>query len=113
MRRVRFIEMSDYNRPARIYWSVMVAAGTLTGIWGLSQCLAYNARQWAELLALLSLVVLTSSYPIRIPNTKASVTAGGAFMFFRVFVFGVPAGPPLGGPASFLWFPPATTRATG
>lgn len=88
---MKLIEMSDYNRAARIYWSVMVAAGTLTGAWGLYQCLAFNAVEWAQFLSLLSLVIVTGCYPIRIPGTTASVTVGDTFTFLSVIFLGVPA----------------------
>ena len=54
---MKFIEMSDYNCAARVYWFVMVAAGLLTGAWGVYQCFAFTPVQWAQLLALVSLVV--------------------------------------------------------
>jgi diguanylate cyclase (GGDEF)-like protein/putative nucleotidyltransferase with HDIG domain len=83
--------MSDYNRAARIYWSVMVAAGTLTGAWALYQCLAFDSTEWAEFLALLSLVMVTGWYPIRIPGTTACVTVGDTFTFLSAIFLGVPA----------------------
>jgi len=88
---VKFIEMSDYNRAARIYWSVVVAAGTLTGAWALYQCLAFRAAEWAQFLSLLSLVIVTGCYPIRIPGTTASITVGDTFTFLSVLFLGVPA----------------------
>src|SRR5918998_940484 len=69
----------------------MVAAGALTGIWGLSQCLIFNSVEWAKFLALLSLVIVTGCYPIRIPGTTASVTLGETFIFLSVIFLGVPA----------------------
>jgi diguanylate cyclase (GGDEF)-like protein/putative nucleotidyltransferase with HDIG domain len=83
--------MSDYNRAAKIYWSVLVAAGTLTGVWALSQCLAFNSAQWSQFLALLSLVIVTGWYPIRIPGTTACVTVGDTFTFLSAIFLGVPA----------------------
>ncbi len=83
--------MSDYNRAARIYWSVMVAAGTLTAAWALSRCLAFDAAQWSQFLALLSLVVVTGWYPIKIPGSTASVTVGDTFTFLSAIFLGVPA----------------------
>src|SRR5688500_20397331 len=64
--RVRLIEMSDYNSAAKAYWSVMGAAGALTGMWGLYQCLSFTPLRWAQLNGLIFLVVVSSSYPIRI-----------------------------------------------
>src|ERR1044071_1301853 len=83
--------MSDYNRAARIYWSVMVAAGSLTAAWGLWQCLSFNSPQWSQFLALLSLVIVTGWDPIKIPGTTASVTVGDTFTFLSAMFLGVPA----------------------
>ena len=109
---MKLIEMSDYNRAAKIYWSVMVAGGVLTAAWGLSQCLSFSTLQWTEFLALLSLVIITSSYPIRIPNTNASVTAGDTFTFLSILFLGVPAGLVIGVVDSFVSARRTTRRAT-
>ena len=104
--------MSDYNRRARIFWSVMVAAGALTGIWGLSQCLIFNSVEWAQFLALLSLVIVTGCYPIRIPGTTASVTLGETFIFLSVIFLGVPAAIILSVVDSFLGSMQTTKKVT-
>ncbi len=109
---MKFIEMSDYNRSAKIYWSVMVAAGLLTGAWGFYHCLDFAPAQWGQFIALLSLVLITSSYPIRIPNTTASVTAGDTFTFLSVIMLGIPAGILLGVVDSFVSSHRTTRRAT-
>ncbi len=93
---MRLIEMSDYNSAAKAYWSVMVAAGALTGIWGLYQCLSFTPLRWAQFIGLIFLVVVSSSYPIRIPGTAACVTAGDTFIFLGAIFFGVPAAVVLG-----------------
>ena len=88
---MKSIGLSDYNRPAKIYWSVIVAAGTLTGAWALYQCLGFNSTQWAQFLALISLVIVTAWYPIGIPGTTASVTVGDTFTFLSAMFLGIPA----------------------
>jgi diguanylate cyclase (GGDEF)-like protein/putative nucleotidyltransferase with HDIG domain len=104
--------MSDYNRAARIYWSVMVAAGTLTGAWALYQCIAFDATQWSQFLALLSLVVVTGCYPIRIPNTTATVTVGDTFTFLSAIFLGIPAAIMLSVVDAFLGSKRTTKKAT-
>lgn len=104
--------MSDYNGAAKIYWSVMVTAGLLTGAWGFYHCLTFTPVQWGQFIALLSLVLITSSYPIRIPNTTASVTAGDTFTFLSVIVLGVPAAIVLGVADSFVSSHRTTKRMT-
>ncbi|HVF55366.1 MAG TPA: diguanylate cyclase [Pyrinomonadaceae bacterium] len=86
-----FINMSDYNRASRFYWGALVSIGTLVCAWGVYNCLSFGAAQWAQLVVLTSLVVVSGARPIRIPNTKASVTAGDAFTFLGVIFLGVPA----------------------
>ncbi len=109
---MKFIDMSDYNLAAKIYWGVMVAAGLLTGAWGFYHCLEFTSSQWGQFIALLTLVLITSSYPIRIPNTTASVTAGDAFTFLSVMMLGVPAGILLGVVDSFVSSQRTTRRVT-
>lgn len=104
--------MSDYNGAAKIYWSVMVAAGLLTGAWGFYHCLMFTPAEWGQFIALLSLVLITSSYPIRIPNTAASVTAGDTFTFLSVIMLGVPAAIVLGVADSFVSSHRTTKRMT-
>lgn len=109
---MKFIDMSDYNFAAKLYWAVMVAAGLLAGAWGFYYCLDFTAAQWGQFIALLSLVLITSSYPIRIPNTTASVTAGDAFTFLSVMMLGVPSAILLGVVDSFVSSHRTTKRVT-
>src|SRR5436309_11722267 len=88
--------MSDYNRAARAYWGVVVAAGALVFAWGVYGCLSFGAAQCAQLLVLASLVVISGMIPVRIPGTKASVTAGDCFIFLGAIFLGVPAAIVLG-----------------
>jgi diguanylate cyclase (GGDEF)-like protein/putative nucleotidyltransferase with HDIG domain len=88
--------MSDYNRAARAYWGLIVATGALVFAWGVWRCLSFGPAEWAELLVLASLVVIGGMLPVRIPGTKACVTAGDCFIFLGVIFLGVPAGVVLG-----------------
>ncbi len=88
--------MSDYNRVARAYWLAVVLLGACAGVWGVYGCFALGLREWAQLLVLASLVVLSSLRPVRIPGTMASVTAGDAFIFLGTIFLGIPAGVVLG-----------------
>jgi diguanylate cyclase (GGDEF)-like protein/putative nucleotidyltransferase with HDIG domain len=85
------IDMSDYNRAAKAYWLALVSAGALIAAWALSQCLSFTAMQGLQFVALMSFVVLSSSFPLRIPNTSDSITAGDAFIFLGTILLGVPA----------------------
>jgi diguanylate cyclase (GGDEF)-like protein/putative nucleotidyltransferase with HDIG domain len=88
---MKLIEMSDYNRAARTYWTVMVIAGAGVFGWAVQSCFSLSGRQWIGFAGLLSLVILTGSNPIRIPNTRSSFTAGDVFIFLGVLFLGIPA----------------------
>ena len=109
---MKLIEMSDYNRAAKIYWSVMVAAGAFTIAWALRLCLAFNAIEWSQFLALLSLVIVTGCYPIRIPGTTVSFTVGDTFTFLSVIFLGVPAAIMLSAVDAFLGARQTTKKVT-
>jgi diguanylate cyclase (GGDEF)-like protein/putative nucleotidyltransferase with HDIG domain len=90
------LDMSDFNRAAGTYWGVVVATGGLVFGWGAYGCLSFSPMQWAQLLVLASLVVISGMLPVHIPGTKASVTAGDCFIFLGAVFLGVPAGVVLG-----------------
>ena len=90
------IDMSDYGRAAGAYWAALVAGGAAALGWGVYHCLSFSATEWAELVVLASLVVISGMLPARIPGTKAVVTAGDCFVFLGVIFLGVPAGVVLG-----------------
>src|SRR5919199_4802843 len=93
--------MSDYSRAARVYWGAVVASGAVVFAWGAWRCLSFAPAQWAQLLVLASLVVIGGMLPVRVPGTKASVTAGDCFIFLGAIFLGVPAAVVLGAIDSF------------
>lgn len=109
---MKLIEMSDYNRAAKAYWAVMVVSGALSCAWALYQSLAFTTMEWAQFAVLIGLVFAAGSYPIRIPNTTASVTAGDSFIFLSVLFLGVPAGILVGAMDSYVSARRTTGRAT-
>jgi diguanylate cyclase (GGDEF)-like protein/putative nucleotidyltransferase with HDIG domain len=88
---MKLIDMSDYNRPARTYWTVMVIAGASVFVWAVLSCFSFSGIQWAGFAGLLSLVILAGSNPIRIPNARSSFTSGDVFIFLGVLFLGIPA----------------------
>src|SRR5882762_10298703 len=88
---MKLIEMSDYNRAAKTYWTVMVIAGATVFVWAIRHCFGFSPTQWAQFAGLLVLVILAGSNPIRIPNTRSSFTAGDVFIFLGVLFLGIPA----------------------
>jgi diguanylate cyclase (GGDEF)-like protein/putative nucleotidyltransferase with HDIG domain len=109
---LKLIEMSDYNRAAKSYWAAMVVTGALILLWALYQCLAFTTAEWAQFLVLLALVAAAGSYPIRIPNTNSSVTAGDTFIFLSVLFLGVPAAIIVGATDAYVSAQRTTRRAT-
>src|SRR4051812_18515621 len=87
---MKLIDMSDYNRAARAYWCVMVLAGAIILMWALAGCAALTSSQWGQFAAFLTLVVVASSYPIRIPNTNSSFTVSDVFTFTACLMLGIP-----------------------
>ncbi|HEX5706526.1 MAG TPA: HD domain-containing phosphohydrolase, partial [Pyrinomonadaceae bacterium] len=106
------INMSDYNRAARVYWTAVVAAGALVGAWAFWRALHFTPPEWAQFAVLLSFVVISSARPIRIPATNASVTAGDCFTFLGAIFLGVPAAVLLGAADLFISSLRTTRRAT-
>lgn len=106
------IDMSDYNRASRVYWCAVVAAGALVLAWGLGSCLRFGPAQWAQLVVLASLVVVSGVHPVRIPGTKASLTAGDCFIFLGAIFLGVPAAIVLGALDAFTSALSTSRRAT-
>jgi diguanylate cyclase (GGDEF)-like protein/putative nucleotidyltransferase with HDIG domain len=104
--------MSDYNRPAKTYWAIMVVAGSLTGVWALYHCLDFNQDEWTKFLTLLALVIIAGAFPVRIPNTNATITAGDTFTFLGVIFLGAPAGVLLAMVDSFTSARNTTRRVT-
>jgi uncharacterized membrane protein len=88
---LQMIDMSDYSRAAKTFWLALVSAGALIAAWALSQCLTFTPVQGLQFVALMSFVVLSSSFPLRIPNSSVSITAGDAFVFLGTILLGVPA----------------------
>src|SRR5258708_22311095 len=81
---MKLIEMSDYNRAAKTYWSVMVIAGASVFVWAVRHCFSLSPTQGAGFAGLVALVILAGSNPIHIPNTRSSFTAGDVFIFLAV-----------------------------
>src|SRR5438132_6124705 len=88
---MKLIEMSDYNRAAKTYWFVMVAAGAMLFVWAAQRCLAFSTIQWATFGGLLLLVMVAGAHPFPIPITPSCFTAGDVFTFLSVLFLGVPA----------------------
>ncbi|HMG36615.1 MAG TPA: HD domain-containing phosphohydrolase [Blastocatellia bacterium] len=84
------IDMSDYNRAARLYWLAATSVGALALCWSIVVvlCAANNLLGIASLMAV---VFLAGLRPIRIPGTITSITPGDIFIFLSALMWGPPA----------------------
>ena len=108
---MKLIDMNDYNRAARAYWLLMVVLGSSVLAWAIKSFAHFSPVQWLQLGVLLGLVTITSSYPIRIPNTKSSFTASDVFTFLACIVLGVPGAVCVGVVDAFVSSKRTSTRA--
>jgi diguanylate cyclase (GGDEF)-like protein/putative nucleotidyltransferase with HDIG domain len=106
------LDMSDYNAGARVYWCSIVIAGAVACGWAAYNLVALTSIEWMQFLALFCLIIISSAYPIRIPNTKDSVTASDTFVFLSAIFLGVPAAILLGATDSLVSSMRTTRRAT-
>lgn len=88
---MKLFDISDYNRAAKTYWILMVAAGVAVFVWAALRCLLLTQLETGELAAFVLFAVVASSYPIRIPNTDSSFTAGDVFTFLALMLLGIPS----------------------
>jgi diguanylate cyclase (GGDEF)-like protein/PAS domain S-box-containing protein len=88
---MRFIDMSDYNRRARIYWwlSTLIGLGifvyTLTGLMNLGR------EELLKLAAVIGVVYFVSLRPIQIPGTQVSISPSDLFVFLAMLFGGLPS----------------------
>jgi PAS domain S-box-containing protein len=85
------LDMSDYTRSARIYWSILVATGILIGIWSVYNISHFSLIQWVQFGTLFGFVALLSLFPIRIPGASANITTSDLFVFLGIILLGVPS----------------------
>jgi len=88
---MHFIEMSDYNRTARIYWWTTTLLGALALGCAIAGVVRLRPEELFELAALMAVVFLAGLRPIRIPGTQASITPGDIFIFLTALFLGAPA----------------------
>lgn len=100
--------MSDFNLEARIYWWGMNAAGVAITAAALLSLRSLTIGDWIKLVLLIGLILLSSRFPLHIPNTDASVSVSDVFVFLGVFFLGTGPAILLGVVDSFV-----TARATG
>ncbi len=80
--------MPDYNRAATAYWWCAVLAGALL----IALCLLHVAKrppaELAQVAAGVALAVVAGLFPVRVPGTRTSFTAGDICIFLVLLLFG-------------------------
>jgi diguanylate cyclase (GGDEF)-like protein/putative nucleotidyltransferase with HDIG domain len=99
---MKLVDLSDYNRPAKTYWFVMVIAGGGVFAWAVQNAFSLSQTEAIGLSGLLLLVILAGSNPINVPNTKSSFTPGDLFIFLGILFLGIPAAILIGAVESFV-----------
>jgi diguanylate cyclase (GGDEF)-like protein/putative nucleotidyltransferase with HDIG domain len=89
--RMKILDMSDYNRAARVYWFALVIVGSMSGLWAFHHSISYTVNQWLVLGLLTALIIVSSSLPVRIPGTASVVTISDMFVFLSMILLGAPA----------------------
>jgi len=88
---MQWIEMSDYNRGARVYWWMTTLVGTLAVGGAVASVVRMEQIKLLEVLALMLVVYVAGLRPIRIPSTQSVITPGDIFIFLSALFFGAPA----------------------
>src|SRR5262249_14570112 len=84
----RLIDMSDYNRSARLYWLAATFIGALGLGWSIVRVLALPTEALVGVAALMAVVFIAGLRPIRIPGTITSITPGDIFIFLTALSWG-------------------------
>ncbi|HWQ36396.1 MAG TPA: EAL domain-containing protein [Blastocatellia bacterium] len=78
---MQWLDMSDYNRRARVFWWVLIGGGIVISGRAVSELSPQAQGEWEKLLALLTLTLLAGLRQVRIPGTKAIITPSDALVF--------------------------------
>ncbi|HYP25172.1 MAG TPA: HD domain-containing phosphohydrolase [Blastocatellia bacterium] len=85
---MQLIEMSDYNRGARIYWWATTILGAMTIGYAVSGVFRLNKTGMLEVAAVMAVVYLAGLFPIRIPGTHSIITPVDVFIFLTATYLG-------------------------
>jgi len=86
-----FIDMSDYNRSARAFWWVITLSGGAVFSYEMYGMVQPDRVTLIGLALLIAAAFLAGLLPIRLPGTRASITAGDVFIFLALLFWGVEA----------------------
>jgi diguanylate cyclase (GGDEF)-like protein/PAS domain S-box-containing protein len=88
---MRFINMSDYNRRARVYWWVTTLLGLAVFTYTLPGLVNLGSGVLLKLAVVIVLVYFTGLRPIDVPGTQVSISPCDLFVFLAMLFGGLPA----------------------
>jgi diguanylate cyclase (GGDEF)-like protein/putative nucleotidyltransferase with HDIG domain len=101
--KLRLLDMSDFNLESKLYWWIMVVAGSAITLASFAFLpAAFTLEDWLKLALLVALVTLASRHPLHIPNAEASVSVSDVFIFLGLFFLGTPSAVLLGFVDNFI-----------
>lgn len=110
--KLRLLDMSDFNLESKLYWWIMVIAGSAITLASTVSLRTFPVDDWLKLALLVALVTLASRHPLRIPNAEASVSVSDVFIFLGLFFLGTPSAVLLGFVDNFIAARSVARRAT-
>src|SRR6266568_5029678 len=88
---MKLIDMSDYNRAAKTYWSLVVAAGAVVFAWAIARCFSLTQIQSGELAALMFAVVAATFVTYKVYFERVNSTTREAANLSRLHLATVEA----------------------
>jgi diguanylate cyclase (GGDEF)-like protein/PAS domain S-box-containing protein len=88
---MQFINMSDYNRRARVYWWVTTLIGLWVFAYTLTGLMTLGREELLKLAIVTMLVYFVSLRPIRVPGTQVSISPCDLFVFLAMLFGGLSA----------------------
>ena len=80
--------MPDYSRKAVLAWWLVATAGALALLWSLWQLSALGWVAWLQVAVAAVLAIAAGLFPVRVPGTRNSYTAGEIFIFLVLLMLG-------------------------
>lgn len=81
--------MPDYNRPATVYWWVVVPLGLCSLGWAGASLAGATWPVLMQICAGVAMAAVAGSFPVTLPRTKTSFAVGEVFTFLLLFLHGV------------------------
>src|SRR5882724_8883609 len=82
------LDMTDFNRSARIFWWTVTTAGAVIFGFALKSISHFDNLEILKIGAFVLVVMLTGLRPIRVPGTITSFTPGDIFIFLAALFWG-------------------------